>query len=377
MVVPESFFDHPDVTWINNNIWGRLHRSKEVTIRIHRLSECINDALYEFSDKFSIDYFIVENALAIPMNIPLGLAITEFLAETGMPAISHNHDFYWERSRFLVNSVQDYLDMAFPPSLPNIQHVVINSAGRDELAWRKGLSSMLIPNVLDFENPNRYPKKNRKRIQAIRKSLGFSPDDIIVLQPTRVVPRKGIEHAVNIISKLKDPRFKLVISHESGDEGDDYMQAIREHAMDQGVDLRFIHTRIIDGLESNGNSVDPDKYSLWDIYPCADIVTYPSLYEGFGNAFLEAVFFKKPIIVNRYDIWIEDIEPKGFEVLSMDGFVTNELIEQIKKVMDDKNLCKRMTARNYELATSHYSYSVLSRSLRTLITNITGLERYK
>jgi hypothetical protein len=34
-----------------------------------------------------------------------------------------------------------------------------------------------------------------------------------------------------------------------------------------------------------------------------------------------------------------------------------------------------MVEHNYELAVRHYSYSVLLRSLRTLITNITGLER--
>jgi glycosyltransferase involved in cell wall biosynthesis len=36
-------------------------------------------------------------------------------------------------------------------------------------------------------------------------------------------------------------------------------------------------------------------------------VTYLSGYEGFGNAFIEAIYFKKPIIVNRYSIFVEDI----------------------------------------------------------------------
>jgi len=34
---------------------------------------------------------------------------------------------------------------------------------------------------------------------------------------------------------------------------------------------------------------------------------YPSLFEGFGNAFLEAVYYRKPMLVNRYSIFIADI----------------------------------------------------------------------
>ena len=48
------------------------------------------------------------------------------------------------------------------------------------------------------------------------------------------------------------------------------------------------------GLNAAGKKV----YTLFDIYPHADLVTYPSYYEGFGNAFLEAVYFRKPVVVN-------------------------------------------------------------------------------
>ena len=75
---------------------------------------------------------IPENALAISMNIPLGMAITELLAETCMPTIVHHHDFSWERKRFLINAVQDYLQYAFPPHLHCIRHVAINPKAKGE-----------------------------------------------------------------------------------------------------------------------------------------------------------------------------------------------------------------------------------------------------
>ena len=80
--------------------------------------------------------------------------MTEFIAETGYPVIAHHHDFYWERQRFLNNSVRDYLAAAFPPNLPSIRHVVINSVQAFSSSLHEsGMAAMVIPNVMDFDSP--------------------------------------------------------------------------------------------------------------------------------------------------------------------------------------------------------------------------------
>ena len=127
---PEAYFEHPDIREINSTIFDRHQRSKAISGKIHTLRNLLKKRIYEFLEKFSIDIVVAENCLTIPMNIPLGLALTEVIAETGIPTIAHHHDFYWERDRYVVNAVSDYLQMAFPPTLPSIQHVVINSAAR-------------------------------------------------------------------------------------------------------------------------------------------------------------------------------------------------------------------------------------------------------
>ena len=43
---------------------------------------------------------------------------------------------------------------------------------------------------------------------------------------------------------------------------------------------------------------------------------YPSTYEGFGNAFLESVDYRKPGLCNLYAICRTEIEPLGFEEIS-------------------------------------------------------------
>ncbi len=95
----------------------------------------------------------MENALSLPVNIPLGLALTEIIAETALPTIGHHHDFTWERKRFSITAAGDYLRTAFPPNLPSVRHVVINSFAARQLALRTGASAILIPNVMDFDSP--------------------------------------------------------------------------------------------------------------------------------------------------------------------------------------------------------------------------------
>ncbi len=368
MLEPHAYFGHPDIQWINDRIFGRVNRDKEVTHRIYALSEHLKRTLYDFVQRFEIEVLVVQNALCIPMNVPLGLAITTFVAETNFPTIAHHHDFYWERDRFSVNAIGDFLRMAFPPDLPSIQHATINSVAQRDFSHRCGASSILVPNVLDFEKP---PVGIDDYNADFRQQLGFEPDDIIFLQPTRIVPRKGIEHAIALVAALKNPKCKLVITHESGDEGDEYKNALTEIAEHQGVDLRFLSDRIKE-LRSEADGIK--SYDLADAYAHADFITYPSIYEGFGNALLEAFYYRKPVLVNRYSIFVTDIEPKGFEVITMNGYLTRDVVERVRKVISDPVYREQIVDNNYELGKAFFSYAVLRRKLRALITHYTGAD---
>jgi len=369
MIVPEAHFEDPIIKKIEENCFKVYRRTSETTGVIHSIRRHLKSSIYKFVKKFNINLLIAENCLAIPMNIPLGLALTEFIAETGIPTIAHHHDFYWERPRFFVNAVQDLIGMAFPPSLRSIQHVVINSQADRELSYRTGLSPVVIPNVLDFK---RKPPSINHYNNDVRKSFEINDEDFFILQPTRVVARKGIEHTIEVVSRLKNPRAKLVITHSTGDEGDAYEKRIRSYAEHLGVQL-IIKPEIIGdkrGRTSDGRKV----YTLWDVYPHADLITYPSTYEGFGNAFIEAIYFKKPILVNQYSAYIMDIKPYGFKAIEMAGWVTNEVIEEISNlVLQDKEAYVEQAERNFALASRFFSYEVLKRKLRSILINFEGI----
>jgi glycosyltransferase involved in cell wall biosynthesis len=382
-LVEEAHFQNPEIKDIFRNCFGTRVRERNVTQKIYELKRKLKDRLYEFINKFNIDLLVPENALTIPLNIPLGIALTEIISETGMPTIAHHHDFFWERQHFMTNAAWEYLNMAFPPHLPTIEHVVINSSADNQLSLRTGISSTMIPNVMDFENPppmagdfQSCGLESEKTAPAVdeyasdvRQALGMADDEKLILQPTRVVKRKGIEHAIELVHRLQ-MKGKLIISHASGDEGYDYERRVREYSKLMKVDTYFVSNIINEqrGLTKNGRKI----YTLEDVYPHADLVTYPSTFEGFGNAFLEAIYFCRPIVVNSYSIYTMDIKPKGFAVIEIDGFVSDEAVRQTRKVLTDPEYRHNMVKHNYETAQKYFSYSVLRQKLKNLISDCSG-----
>ncbi|MDR1106968.1 MAG: glycosyltransferase family 4 protein [Treponema sp.] len=364
MVVEEAFFGHPLITGIQARCFGVTVRNEKLTGEIQAARLILKRALYDFVDAFNIDLLIVENALAIPMNIPLGLAITEYIAETGIPVIAHHHDFSWERQRFSVSCVEDYLSMSFPPRLHPINHVVINSDACQRLSYRCGLSSVIIPNVLDFDSEAPVMDDYAR---TMRRDLGVGEDEALLLQPTRIVARKGIEHAIELASRLKDRRAKLLISHQERDEGSDYYMRTMDYADLLGVEV-LVRPDIIGG-ERGTTGDGRKKYNLADCYINADFVTYPSSYEGFGNAFLEALWFKKPILVNRYSIFQRDIEPLDFDVVIMENNITTDTVETVRAILEYPEAGNIMAERNYELGRKFFSYPLLEQRLKQVLMN--------
>jgi glycosyltransferase involved in cell wall biosynthesis len=360
-VVPEAHFDHPDIRKLNHDLFNDYVRSATTSLLIENYKNLLKERLYAFIKHFDINLLIIENALAIPMNIPLGLALTELIAETSMPTIAHHHDFSWERTRFAVNAAEDYLRAAFPPTLRSIRHVVINSYGQSQLALRTGASALIIPNVMDFDAP---PPPADGYANSIRADLGLADDEYMILQPTRVVARKRIERAVMLSKRLELPNT-IIISHGSGDEGSEYADFLREY-----IELLDVKVRFSDDIIAyqRGQTEDGRKiYSLADAYRACDLVTYPSSLEGFGNAFLEAIYYQRPLVMSTYEIYRIDIKPKGFQVIEFGDYITEDTVKKTRELLIHPEIAKVTCDLNYRIASRYYSFANLERLLAAVI----------
>ncbi len=364
--IPQLHFEHQSILHFGRQAFGKENMRADVAKlvdEIYETADHIRAPLRKFIRTNHLDLIVVENALTIPMNLPLGITLTGLIAELGINTIAHHHDFFWERERYQSNAILDLLDTAFPAKLPSIQHVTINSIAQKRLKARRGIDSLVIPNVHDFATP--APEID-SYTRDFRKVLGLDDDDFFILQPTRVIQRKGIEMAISLVHRLNLSHKYLYITHAATDEGVEYWHWLKREAMMMKVNLRLVdHLINTKRKTKNGHKI----YSLWDVYPHADLVTYPSTYEGFGNALLEAIYFRRPIVVNRYPVYNADIGPLGFDFIELDGFVDDAAVEKTQTLLKEPEQVKAMAEKNYALAQEHFSFEVLEKKLQAILDN--------
>ncbi len=338
MVDAAAHFEGAANQMIQTAAFGGIDASGLVE-RIDSAADELLRSLRRFVVEYSVEALIVQNALAIPMQLPLGVALTRFINEMAMPVVAHHHDFSWERDRFSVCAVPDVVARCFPPIAPNLAHIVINQDARDELRRRTGAEAFVLPNVMDFERGPTHIGDG----DAFREQAGLGANDVVLLQPTRVIERKGIELTIDLAHRLADPSVKVVVSHGI-DLSVGYWESLQHRAIDLGVDLRLVPT-------------GGDGSSLADAYAASDLVCFPSLYEGFGNALLEAFFYRRPVFVNRYSVYRRDIVPTGVQCIEIDDGVTDNAVVEAERWLGDPQRSVGAIERNFEIGLEHYSYS--------------------
>jgi glycosyltransferase involved in cell wall biosynthesis len=302
----------------------------------------------------------------------MGMALRRVLERTRIPALAHDHDFHWERGdRYATRyeGVRRIIAECFPPDLPNLRHAVINSYCRDSLRRQLGIDSSVIPNVMDFEEP--YARQDAYN-DALLRNLGLDERDIPLFQVTRIVRRKGIETAFDLVDRLGDPRVKLVGTGTTKDDyREEYYRELSGHADELGLNGRVLwagrHFANVRSSNGNGTKV----FSLEDGYAHATACTYFSRYEGFGNAFVEAFAARRPIFVNNYKpVYWPDIGSKGFRTVQIeDNELTTDAVEQARQVLADLDTRSEIAEHNFELGHRHFSYEVLARLLQPLLTD--------
>ncbi|HEX9342832.1 MAG TPA: glycosyltransferase family 4 protein [Actinomycetota bacterium] len=357
---PLAHFEHP----INRRLEAAFFRGEPTPPRMMRtlraLTWKLKKALRQFLTDFEVDAVVAQNVLCLPMQLPLGVALTEVLSETGLPAVGHHHDFGWERDRFSKGHDPHLLHTNFPPALRNLRHMVIQSYAKQELRRRRGLDATVLPNVMDFERgPLTSPDG-----AAFRRAAGLDARDLVLLQPTRVVPRKSIETTLRLAHELADPAVKVVVTHDDGDEGPDYGRFLRAEADRLQVDLRFVPTRAEPADAS-------ERPLLADAYAAANLVAYPSLIEGFGNALLEALFYRCPVLVNRYPVYVRDIAPTGLRCVEIeDCVVTPEAVKEAAACLENRDAWQEITDHNYEVCRGAFSYNVIRERFLPLLPSL-------
>lgn len=404
ILVREMYHHSPEANRLNHNTFGRLSDfdPEEYKKELYRMTEVIAARFMEVIEENGIDLILAENVWCVAVNPAVAQALEIVRQELGIPAVAHNHDFYWERRDGFSLTCAPAAEMAdkyLPPRDPEIRHSVINSLAKAELQARKGIPSMVVPNVFDFDGPD-WVKDSYN--SDLRKEIGLSETDLVLLQATRVVSRKGIELAIDFTRALQTPERRKILEEKGlydgrsfsntdrivlvlpgsvrDDRSGSYKDLLIQKGENANVELLFIEDRVeADRIEKENQKI----YSLWDTYTMADLVTYPSLWEGWGNQFLEAVKARLPLLVYEYPVYKQDIKSNGFQIISLgdeirdkdeDGLVRVEdsIIEaaadEALVMLTDPARRADVVTNNFAVAQKHYSLPALKGYLEELFT---------
>lgn len=385
---------NPTIFNLDEAAFGKSFLTKDQIIQeIKNQQKIISEEFDKILSDFHPDRIIISNIFSVGEHIAAAGAFVAVLDKWHTKTLAVHHDFWWENIRYkkpTFHLIKNQLEEYFPPLRPWLNHTVINSIAQDSLQKRKGLRASIIYDTVNFEKPfNKITKHNN-----LFDVCCSEDSDIFILQATRIVRRKNIEIAIDLVKTLSSPPFvdelaqkplynsktfspannkiNLILAGYTEKRDEQYKSKLLKYGQDQGVSICYLG----DLINAPGT-----VYTLWDAYPKADLITYPSEYEGFGNQFLEGVYAKKPVAVFEYPVFKTDIAPKGFQFISLGDSTTkdendlnhipretlHQAAEEIVELLTDTKAYSKMVETNFRLGGQNFSYqntlSVLNKLL--------------
>jgi mannosylglucosylglycerate synthase len=290
-----------------------------------RLLQTLQKQLGSIYEKF--DRIVVHNMFTMPFNLA-GTQALSGLAEEGRKTIAWTHDL-----------AASNLDYKIPPyrifdlireRQPGVKYVTISEARATE--FRTLTSSdvdAVVANGLDFATTCTITPEVA---DLVREDL---PISIILFYPTRILARKNIAFALQIVGALRDIglQVRLLITGAP----DSHNQSSTEHfaglkRLAADLDVHKLITWVNDLFYV-------DERQLHSLYMVADAMLFPSRQEGFGLPLLEAAAHRLPVFCSNIDP-LKSIAPSGTLLFDLRDAPRN-VAERIRNAFEQDAIFKR------------------------------------
>ncbi len=165
-------------------------------------------------------------------------------------------------------------------------------------------------------------------VSAFRANHGL---ERFVLHVGTLQPRKNISVLIEAMARLEDPEVKLVLVGGKGWLYDDIFRQVQT--------LGLIERVIFTGY------VPDDELPLW--YNAAELLVFPSLYEGFGLPILEAMACGTPVIASNSSSIPEAVGEAGMLFAPSD---VESLVNQMTAVLTNSDLQNKLCQQGLQHA---------------------------
>ncbi|MCP4401065.1 MAG: hypothetical protein GY801_27680 [bacterium] len=391
----ETNYNH----FLREQCFRQGHFDESIMVALyHQLEIEIYTQIRQVFDTIDPDMIFIHNMFSHGCNLPATTALLKILDKYEVPTVAVHHDFWYEREQLqhpCYAFIQEILDVLPPKREYILKHQVINSFACEKTQERRAIQSEIIGDYFDFHQAIPQIDDYNK---DLRSAFGIRDDDLLLLHATRITGHKVIENALLFAHELEkqlktsaplrivgkefgpDSRVVILFPNFVEPEAAEYFQALTTYQKALPVHAVWGSERF-SFARRDGNGVK--TYSFWDSYVSADMVTYTSIQEGFGNQLLEAVYFKKIPVLMEYPVFEKDLKQEGYEYISLgpstelhpqNGLrLTNHenarhAATQTVRILQDEDAITRIVEKNFRIAQEHHDVSLLREDFAALIT---------
>jgi glycosyltransferase-like protein len=226
--------------------------------------------------------------------------------------------------------------------------LVVSRLWQDILLDEYGVEAGVVPNGVDHEHFAAAP--DRDAVAAIRRRVA---DDsaFVFVTVGGIEPRKGSDHLVRSLSRLRDLVPDRVVLAVVGDHSFQDHSRFRNDVLDSlpGLGLEVGRDIVLAGM------VPDAEMTAW--YHAADALAFPSVKEGWGLAVLEAMAAGLPVVATDIPVFREYLTHGESALLVAPGD-DEALAAALAAVVTDADVRARLAAagatvaRRYEWAAS-------------------------
>ncbi|MBW1941873.1 MAG: glycosyltransferase family 4 protein [Deltaproteobacteria bacterium] len=269
---------------------------KRLTNRIYRI-------LKDWSH--DLDVILAHNVLHMPFNLPLTVALHRLaISENGPAIVSWAHD-----SPYLQPNYPEYLDdnpwNILKRPQPNIHYVTISGSRRRKFKELFGDVSWKV--IHDGIDPASFFYLDPLSIK-LAEELDIFSRDLVVVQPSRVTPRKNLELAIHIIRGIRNLGYNILFiltgaydPHEK--KAVSYYRRLKYWIKELGMQDNIVI--LAEYRFSDRKKLVPGRNFIRDLYLMADLLLMTSKDEGFGLPLIEAGLIKLPIACTEIPAFLE------------------------------------------------------------------------
>lgn len=202
----------------------------------------------------------------------------------------------------------------------------------------------VIPNGV---NPDKFLFTKREKIR-LREKFGFSKDDKILLFVGRNLKRKGLEYVLKALPLVKEKNMKLIIC--GGD--DEY------------------HRKIVRKLNQENRVIFAgDVKNVPEYCAISNIFVFPTFYEGFSFATLEAAASGLPVIATVAN-GTEDLIENGKNGFLLKTRSSEAIANKINLLLENDNLRIKMGKNARNTILEKYSFDKIAKQILKVIEEV-------